>query len=167
MTHKHKFIKASPHIRNETHIEWREICQCGKSRLRQRRLPVRKLPKREQPKHRTPMKQVSDAKREWLRKYREQCQQDAPYQRCAMTGRLEHKDHLERHHVARRLGQHILIYIYLTAPAHRLVEENAKWAREKGWLRNIGQGYAIGTQPKPWLPGTCINEALLDKLEGR
>lgn len=167
MTHKHQFTRIAQPVRGLTHITWQEVCSCGKLRQRSRRLPVRKLPKREQPKYRSPMKQVSDAKKEWLRRYREQCHQDAPYQRCAMTGRLEHKDNLERHHVARRLGQHILIYVYLTAPAHRLVEENTKWSRENGWLRNIGQGYAIGTQPKPWLPGTLINEALLDKLEGR
>jgi len=69
---------------------------------------------------------------------------------------------LERHHPAGRIGQRILIYVYITPAKHRWIHDNSKAARELGWIRNEAQGFAHDPdQPRPWLAGTCINENLL------
>ncbi len=105
--------------------------------------------------------------KDWEAEYREQWHNDLPYQRCAMTGKVMHKDSMERHHVARRRGIRILIYVYLFQK-HRWIEDNAKKARAMGWLRNIGEGYPIDPeQPRPWIGGTLIGEKILDQIEGR
>lgn len=152
MAHKHLFIREYPFIRNETHVEWREICSCGKSRLRQRRLRVRKLPKKDpRPKHRTPLKQVSDEKKVWLSKYKAQCQQDAPYQKCAMTGVVEHVSNLERHHPFGRIKERILAYVYLAHESHEEIHDRGKKAREDGWLHPMFWGHpARDDWPRPW-----------------
>jgi hypothetical protein len=106
--------------------------------------------------------------KDWEAEYREQWHNDLPYQRCAMTGKVMHKDNMQRHHVARRRGNRILIYCYLQAWAHWNIEHHAKAARKTGWLRNIGEGYPIDPeQPRPWIAGTLIGEKILDQIEGR
>lgn len=124
-----------------------------------RKTPLKKSLRRLRP---SKLKQVSSDRAKWNQLYREQCQRDAPFQRCAKTGQMLHKDLLERHHVAGRLKNRILIYCYIISEFHRWCEDNSKEARILGWIRNERASYPKDdSQPRPWIKGTLINEHLL------
>ena len=80
------------------------------------------------------MKQQSDRQKARLDEYFEQANQDAPLQRCAVCGEMGSKDCLERHHVQRRKGDNLFVYIYLHTRCHRDVETFGRWARENGFI---------------------------------
>jgi hypothetical protein len=106
---------------------------------------------------------VSPKRKSWLKQYQEQHAKDPEMVVDAMDGRPRPKSRMTRHHVARRLGNRILIYVYITAGHHDWIERHAEQARKLGWLRNEGEGYPKDPkQPRPWFPGSCINEHLLD-----
>ena len=160
--HKHNLKPdyASGMSHTETHTELTLRCECGYTRkVKRKRQDALKCKRRAC----GGLKRASVKKQDWNQKYLAQIQADEPIQTCAMTGVRDYKENLERHHVARRLNERILIYCYLTHKAHEFIENNTVWARQQGWLRNEGQGYPKDdTQPRPWREGTLINEHLLD-----
>lgn len=159
-THKYKIDHLVIPTHTETHTELTLRCSCGRTR-KVKRKHQSGLKHQRRPRQR--LRKASVKKQSWNKLYYAQTEADLPIQACAMTGVRDYKENLERHHVARRLGQRILIYCYLTQKAHALIENNTVWARQQGWLRNEGQGYPKDdTQPRPWREGTLINEHLLD-----
>lgn len=111
------------------------------------------------------LSRMSPEKKSWMALYRAQveAEEKAGFVRCAESGELVRIEFRERHHVCRRLGHRIMIYVYITKGLHRWIEDNVKKAIEIGWIRKEGEGYPKDpNQFRPWQPGTCVNEHLLD-----
>lgn len=110
---------------------------------------------------------MSRSKKYWNALYERQVASERNflgYARDAETGFPIHRSGAHRHHINRRLGQNILIYCYIEPEFHEWIEAHSRESRALGWLRNEGQGYPKDpNQPRPWVPGTVINEHLLDQ----
>lgn len=111
----------------------------------------------------SPLKKKSKNKAYWERLYKKQWMSDPESVMDAYTGMYMPKARMQRHHPARRFGQNILIYCYITPEFHTWVEAHSKESRKLGWLRSEWQGYVKdSSQPRPWAPTSLINEHLLD-----
>lgn len=143
-----------------------------------RRVPLKRsgpissqsLQKKTSPKKRSLLKPRSKTRTAWDLEYRNAKLEDDSLQRPVdRPDLIFHKENfrkIQRHHVARRLGNRILIYLYVTTEFHAWIESHAKESRALGWLRNIGEGYpADPNQPRPWPKGALRNEHLLDEIE--
>lgn len=83
----------------------------------------------------------------------------------ADLGSLTTKHCLERHHPFGRKGKYLLIYCYIHSSTHEKIHCESTWAREAGWLQGPYEGRAIDPDaPKPWKPGSLINEHLLTSV---
>lgn len=107
---------------------------------------------------------MSKEKKSWVYEYRKQvaAEEREGWVICAQSGERVRIEFRERHHVARRVGVCIMIYVYIPRGLHRWIEDNAKKAVELGWIRKEAEGYPKDpNQFRPWTPGSCVNEHLL------
>lgn len=83
---------------------------------------------------------VSSKRRAWNDKYFAQVEKDEAMQRPVdQPDKLYSKDNsyqIQRHHPYRRLGEHILLYVYVSSRLHTHIEDHGKWSREVGWIHD-------------------------------
>lgn len=134
-----------------------------------KRTPLRRLTplkKSAKPLKKTKLKKMSKDKAGRMEQYRKQHESDPAMVVDAQDGRKRPKSRMQRHHVARRLGNRLLIYCYIQPGFHDWAETHVQQALKEGWIRKEGEGYAKDpNQPRPWYPGSCINEHLLESFE--
>lgn len=89
---------------------------------------------------RTRLKQMSDAKTDWSKKYESAKAKHPP----PMLG-------MEAHHPFGRIGERILCFIWVFRATHQAIHDRGIWAREVGWLQPPFDGRPMDNEyPRPW-----------------
>ncbi len=100
----------------------------------------------------TPLRKISPEKALWMRLYREKKKLDHAFQNCCRCSQGDVIQRLERHHHSGRHNHWLLEYCWLCKSCHKWVHDNAREARELGYLQPPHWGQPHDPElPKPWI----------------
>lgn len=169
--HSWQFTGKEPHGEDRVISTW-TCSQCGKTRTKNLKKPrfvpyaelldkkaskprkQAKTAQKPQERKRKAIRQVSDKRREWLRRYNAKKKADPvvvqAFQLIAgsVVSVPMFKVECEPHHGLARVGCRILFYAWTSPNLHKAIHDNPQWARAKGLLLPEYDGRESGPDQK-------------------